>query len=321
MSFFIVFSCIVIILIVVSVYQKLTNAYCKSKVSLKGKTAIVTGGTAGMGLEIAKDFARRGARVIIVCPFEHEGENAREEIVRETKNENIVFQHLDLGSLKSVRKFANNVLKTEERLDILMNNAGVGIPADILTDDGLHLIMQINYFGHFLLTILLLPLLKKTGQSRVINTASVLHYVGTFDKQRWNSTGQYLIRVYGNSKYCLIPFSRELTRRLKGTGVVVNCVDPGAVGTRIFDSIRVPLIGIIARVGFYYAFKTAVEGAQTAIYASVDEAAGSVSGEYFKNCRQTRGVSSAYDDALASAVWKESVKCVQLSDEEYRKSF
>ncbi|KAG7301270.1 hypothetical protein JYU34_014183 [Plutella xylostella] len=274
-----------------------------------------------MGLEIAKDFAQRGARVIIVCPFEQEGENAREEIVTQTKNEEIVFQHLDLRSLKSVRKFANNVLKTEERLDLLVNNAGVGLPADTLTDDGLHLIMQINYFGHFLLTILLLPLLKKTGHSRVINTASVLHYIGNFDKQKWNSTGQYLIRVYGNSKYCLIPFSRELTRRLKGTGVVVNCVDPGAVGTGIFDSIRIPLIGIIARVGFHYAFKTAEEWAQTAMYASVDEAAGSVSGEYFKNCRQTRGVSSAYDDELASAVWKESVKCVQLSDEEYRKSF
>ncbi|CAH0699659.1 unnamed protein product [Spodoptera exigua] len=172
---FIVLTTVIIFALSLGLYQKSKNAVCTSRRRLDGKTVIVTGGTAGMGLHIATDLAHRGARVIVACPFKDEGTNARKQIVKETGNENVVYKHLDLGSLQSVRQFAADILKNEDRLDVLLNNAGVGIPGDFLTSDGMNFIMQVNYYGTFLLTLLLIPLLKKTGKpgeaSRIITTA------------------------------------------------------------------------------------------------------------------------------------------------------
>ncbi|XP_011550230.3 retinol dehydrogenase 11-like [Plutella xylostella] len=310
------------LLLLVARHQKRTNAMCTSTARLDGKTALVTGGTAGMGLEIAKDFAKRGARVIVVCPFEKEGVNGRKEIVAASGNENVVYQHLDLASLKSVRNFAQHILATEERLDILVNNAGVGIPATNDTEDGLNFIMQVNYFGHFLLTILLLPLLKKSKAGRIVNTASILHNLGfNLRVDHLNSNHWSKIWIYGKSKFCTIPFSRELTRRIKDSSVVVNSVDPGAVGTAIFHSVPIPFAGDIVSFFFKHSFKTPREGAQTAIYVAVDDTAGKISGELFKNCKLTRGVKWAYNDELAAKLWEESVKCVKLTKEELKECF
>ncbi|CAG9126925.1 unnamed protein product [Plutella xylostella] len=270
-----------------------------------------------MGLEIAKDFARRGAKVIIVCPFDEEGRHAKNLIEKETENKNVVFMNLDLGSFKSVRKFAEIILLKEYRLDILVNNAGVGIPGDFFTDDGLNFIMQVNFFGHFLLTVLLLPLLMKSAHSRIVNTSSVLHRFGEMDLKRLNSSGYYyLIQLYCNSKFCMIPFARALKKRLQGSGVVVNCVDPGLVGTRIWSSGRVPLVGHILTIICNVMFKTPMEGAQTAIHVAVDENAVSVSGELFKDCKIIKATTSAYSDKVADELWEESIKLVKLSQEE-----
>ncbi|KAG7299498.1 hypothetical protein JYU34_016460 [Plutella xylostella] len=257
---------IVIVILLVRVYQKCTNGVCTSEARLDGKTALVTGGTAGMGLEIAKDLARRGARVIIACPFEQEGHTAEAEIKSETQNDNVQYKHLDLASLKSVRKLASDILETENRLDILVNNAGVLTPGDFMTEDGINFIMQVNYFGHFLLTLLLVPLLKKSAPSRIVNTSSILHRGGIFRLDKINTTGFYYpSHVYCISKFCVVPFSTELTKRLVGTGVVANSIDPGAVGTHIFDTVKPKFVGDIIRVFFSYFYKTANEGAQTAI--------------------------------------------------------
>uniref|UniRef100_A0A2A4ITB8 Retinol dehydrogenase 11-like n=1 Tax=Heliothis virescens TaxID=7102 RepID=A0A2A4ITB8_HELVI len=316
----------VIIALSVSVYQKSTNAICTSRKRLEGKTVIVTGGTAGMGLHIATDLAHRGARVIIACPFEEEGTNARKQIIEETGNQNVVFKLLDLASLKSVRGFASDILKTEDRLDILLNNAGVGIPGDFLTADGMNFIMQVNYYGTFLLTLLLLPLLKKTGKpgeaSRIITTASVLHMVGLVDVNHLYKANHYWskIHIYGNSKICLVLFANELTKRLKGSNVVINNVDPGAVGTRIFDSTNM-IFGPMLTLMCLMFFKNPWQGAQTALHAALDTKAGEVSGQYFKNCEINKAVSRAYCDKTAKALWEESVRLVKLTDEELEQCF
>lgn len=286
---------------------------------------LVTGGTAGMGLEIATDLAHRGARVIIACPYEDEGNNARKQIVKETENENVVFKLLDLGSLKSVRKFAADILKTEDRLDVLINNAGIGVPGDFLTPDGMHVIMQVNYYGGFLLSLLLLPLLKKTGKpgepSRILLTTSVLHRIGRMDIDNLNKTRYwYRLQVYGNSKLCLILFGNELSKRLEGSHVVVNNVDPGAVGTRIHDSGN-KVAGLILKVLFNGMFKTTWQGAQTALHVALDKAAGEVSGGYFQNCETSRAVKRAYCDKTAKTLWEESVRLVQLTDDELDQCF
>lgn len=317
-----VIAFIIITGMVVGLYQKNTNQVCKSKKRYDGKTVLVTGGTTGMGLEIAADFAHRGARVIVACPFEDEGANGKARIIRSSGNENVVFKLLDLASLESVRRFCTDVLATEDRLDILINNAGVGIPVDFLTSDGINFIMQVNYFGAFLLTLLLLPLLRKSGKatepSRIVNTSSILHKFGKIDFDNWNRTKYHSkVRIYGNSKLCLTLFTRELSKRIKNSNVIVNSVDPGAVGTKIFSFTCGNFLSFI----FAILFKQPWEGAQTALYAATSLRAGKHSGEYFKNCALSRAVELAYDDKLVARVWEESLKLVRISDNEYEQCF
>ncbi|XP_045520208.1 retinol dehydrogenase 13-like [Pieris brassicae] len=312
---------ILVALTAFSVYHKVNTAVCTSNRRLEGKTAVVTGGTSGLGLVIAKDFAKRGAKVIVACPFEEEGTNARQQIIRESGNENVLFKYLDLSSLTSVREFVKEIQKTENRLDILVNNAGVGIPGDFLTKDGLNFIMQVNYYGHFLLTILLLPLLKKTGTksdpARIVNMSSLAHRYASSDVDNYNRAGYWLtIRTYCNSKLCLVFFSKELTRRLSDTNVVVNCSDPGYAATRIYNSAN-EFLGFLAITFILLFANTAFQGAQTAIYLGVDEAVKG-SGEYFKNCKQIAAASKANNETSIRKLWEQSLRLVKLSVEELR---
>ncbi|XP_050557046.1 retinol dehydrogenase 11-like isoform X2 [Spodoptera frugiperda] len=317
---------IIITALTLALYQKTTNAICLSRRRLDGKTVIVTGGTAGMGLHIATDLAHRGARVIVACPFEDEGTNARKQIVEETGNENVVYKYLDLGSLQSVRQFAADILKTEDRLDVLLNNAGVGMPWNLLTSDGMNFVMQVNYYGTFLLTLLLIPLLKKTGKpgeaSRIINTASVLHRIAKMEMENLNRINywNYKLRIYGNSKLCIVLFTHELSERLNGSNVVVNSVDPGFVGTRIFDALNIVIGFILTSISTLF-FKTPWEGAQTALYAALDEKSGEVSGTYFMNCRRYRASKQAHCSKTAKVLWEESVKLVKLTEDELGQCF
>lgn len=313
---------VILLLIAVGFYQKKTNGVCTSTKRLDGKTVIVTGGTTGMGLESATDFAARGARVIIACPFPEEGTYARKVILDKTGNDGVVFKLLDLASLSSVRQFAADIIKTEDRLDILLNNAGVGIPKDIHTADEMNFIMQVNYFGHFLLTLLLLPLLKKTGKpsepSRIINVSSFLHQIGNVNIDNLNRTGYWFkLQLYGTSKLCLVLFAHALTKRMKDYNVVINSVDPGAVGTRIFDSIN-KFCGTIVTFLFTNMFKTPREGAQTALHVALDSKAGEISGGFFKNCKLSRAINAAYDDELAESLWKESLRLVKYDEKSFR---
>ncbi|KAI5641909.1 short chain dehydrogenase domain-containing protein [Phthorimaea operculella] len=307
-----------LICILTRIYQKSTNAVCKSRKKLKGATVVVTGGTAGMGLEVARELAKREAKVIIACPFEQEGIEAQKTIIEDTGNKNVIFKHLDLASLKSVREFAKDILENEDRLDILINNAGVLMPDDIKTADGMSFVMQVNYFAQFLLTILLLPLLKKTGTptepSRIINMSSCTHIAGTINLEKINAIGYwYKWRIYANSKLCVAMFTRELSKRLTGSNVVVNSVDPGAVGTRIFDTCGV-IIGDFFRILFGTLFKTPWEGAQTALHVALDEKARKISGEYFKNCEVSRATRVVYDEEKCKELWDETVQLLKLDN-------
>ncbi|CAH0728034.1 unnamed protein product, partial [Brenthis ino] len=311
---------IIIVALITGLYQKSTNAICKSKKRLDGKTVIVTGGTAGMGLRIAVDLADRGARVIIACPFSNEGEEALRIIKEETESDNVMFELLDLSSIESIRKFAAIINKREKRLDILINNAGVGAVSEFITEDGMSFIMQVNYFGTVLLTLLLLSLLKKSGThsepARIVNTSSIAHYFGTMNFAKLNDIKHYYsIQLYSNSKLCLVLFSNELVKKLRGSNVVVNCVDPGAVGTGIFYCAGT-IFGYILVTLLNMLFKTPWEGAQTALHVALDKRAGNVTGGFFKNCKQTRARQSAYNEKKATELWEESMRLLKLSDEE-----
>ncbi|CAH0407546.1 unnamed protein product [Chilo suppressalis] len=297
--------------------KKLSYRVCVSKVRLDGKTCVVTGGTSGIGLEIAKDFAKRGARVIIACPFTPEGKDAKENIVKDSGNQEVVFKQLNLASLDSTRNFALEILRTEHRLDILINNAGIG-PSDKLTADGMLYTMQINYYGHFLLTNLLIPLLKKTGtledKSRIVNIASLLHRTGKYEYGNMNSPGiKSKLKSYSDSKLCLLLFAQELVRRLEGSNVIVHSVDPGGVATAIYEKGFGKSVGSLIKLWLNIFWKTPWHGAQTAIHAAVAESVRDTSGKLFRDCKEIAAHDSVYDTKAAKTLWDESEKLVQLN--------
>ncbi|XP_064072092.1 retinol dehydrogenase 11-like [Vanessa tameamea] len=149
---------------------------CTCAVSLLGKVVIITGANSGIGYHAALEIAAKGGRVILACRNEDKGLAARDRIITATGNSNVVYKHLDLSALDSVRRFANDVIATEDRLDVLINNAGMYGSRVKYTEDGILEGFQVNHFGHFLLTLLLSELLKKSKPSRIINVSSILHY-------------------------------------------------------------------------------------------------------------------------------------------------
>lgn len=223
--------------------------HCPFRILLTGKTAIVTGANTGIGLETAIELARRHARVILACRSAERGERAAVDVRRISGNQNVVFTHLDLASLESVRNFAEVILKREPRIDYLINNAGVSFSSYQKTKDGFEAHMGINHLGHFLLTNLLLPRLtlsasqsqKRTLVSwvpctRIVNVGSSLYKRSPeFDFAAMKSSvepeGYSASRAYSQSKLANILFTRALSRRLEGTNVCTNVLHPGVIFT------------------------------------------------------------------------------------------
>ncbi|XP_059046102.1 retinol dehydrogenase 11-like [Achroia grisella] len=313
LSSFILFN--IILLFFVFIFNKLTLGICKCSKHLVGKVVIVTGGNTGVGYETAKNLAERGARVILACRNDERGNTARDKIISDTGNQDVHYLNLDLASLKSVRYFAEKILKTEKRLDILVNNAGIYGSENVKTEDGLNLGMQVNYFGHFLLTNLLLPLLKASAPSRIINVSSLSHTTVKLNINNLNfeneTTKTYDVsKVYGTSKLCNVLMTTELARLLKGTKVTVNALNPGLVDTDIISTI--PWLNFIRPLIKPIMFKTVWEGAQTTIYLAVSPEVEDVSGYYYSDCRQKNTSLQAQNKDLANELWKISLKLVKL---------
>lgn len=210
---------------------KLLSSLDQIQVNNLTLTKIINTLNVGIGYETALDFAKRGAKVILACRDTNKAEAARYKIIEETGNEQILVKMLDLSSFKSVRTFAEDITKTEEHLDILVNNAGaVGIE-DEKSEDGHLLLMQINYYSHFLLTNLLIDLLKKSTPSRIVNvSSSAAKYPKNFNKY---TEFQGIYGTYSNSKLCQILFTKELSKKLQGTGITVYSLHPGVIKTEI----------------------------------------------------------------------------------------
>lgn len=240
-----------------------------------------------------------------------------DEIEKETGNKNLVVKKLDLGSQKSIREFAADVLKTESRLDVLIHNAGMALAFKGATsEDGIELTMATNHYGPFLLTHLLIDLLKKSAPSRIVIVASELYRFATVNLNNLNpihtKPAAYLYYV---SKYANIYFARELAKRLEGTGVTANSLHPGMIDTGIWRSVPFPLnypMKLLTK-GF---FKTPEQGAQTTIHLAVSEELNGVSGKYFMDCKESSLSAAASDMDKAAKLWEESAKIVKLANDE-----
>ncbi len=212
---------------------------CTSKAMLTGKVAIVTGANSGIGLETAVGLAKRGARVILACRNEKNGAEAEKLVRWRSKNNNVEFVMLDLSSLAAVRQFSNKVIQSENRLDILVNNAGVALTNHRKTKDGFEMHLGVNHLGHFLLTNLLIDLMKSSpGVSRVINVSSSLYkrsldcdlgQMNSSDPSRYHPRRPG--KAYSQSKLANILFTRSLSQRLDASDVCSYAAFPGLVMT------------------------------------------------------------------------------------------
>uniref|UniRef100_A0A8C2YPD8 Retinol dehydrogenase 14 n=1 Tax=Chinchilla lanigera TaxID=34839 RepID=A0A8C2YPD8_CHILA len=276
---------------------------------MRGKTVLITGANSGLGRATAAELLRLGARVIMGCRDRARAEEAAGQLRRELggpeEEDALVVKELDLASLRSVRAFCRELLQEEPRLDVLINNAGVFQCPYMKTEDGFEMQFGVNHLGHFLLTNLLLGLLKSSAPSRIVVVSSKLYKYGDINFEDLNSEASYNKSFcYSRSKLANILFTRELARRLEGTNVTVNVLHPGIVRTNLGRHIHIPLLAkpLFNLVSWAF-FKTPLEGAQTSIYLASSPEVEGVSGKYFGDCKEEELLPKAMDESVARKLW------------------
>ncbi|XP_041916792.1 retinol dehydrogenase 11-like [Alosa sapidissima] len=300
----------------ITIRRWMAGGICRSKARLDGRTALITGANTGIGKETAVDLAGRGARVILACRDMGRANQAADEIRKRSGNGNVVVKQLDLASLQSVRALAADVKASEERLDILINNAGIMMCPKWKTEDGFEMQFGVNHLGHFLLTNSLLDLLKKSAPSRVVNVSSLAHEKGKIHFDDINLDKDYNpMKSYRQSKLANVLFSQELAKRLEGTGVTVYSLHPGVIRTELGRHLW-PTIALWKRLFFQpliLFIKSPWEGAQTSIYCAVDESLQNTSGLYYSDCAPKQAAPQACDAAAATKLWDISASMVGLA--------
>ncbi len=276
-----------------------------------GDVALVTGASSGVGREVALDLAKRGYTVVMLCRNLLRGEEALKDIIEKSGNQSVHLMICNLGNISEVRVFAEDFKKRFQQLNILVNNAGVILPSRHTTKEGYEMQFAVNFLGPFLLTQLLLNLLKTSAPARIINVSSGAHKVGKIHFNDLQLEKKYtLFRAYAQSKLAITLFTYELARRLEGTGVTVNCLHPGAVATNM---------GINRKTGFGKTitkllkpfFLTPEQGAKTAIYLAVSPEVEKVSGQYFYKEKGVVTSKRSYDVGVAQKLWDVGLKLIE----------
>lgn len=316
-----------IFIFMVTVYllkRTCSGIYFLEEGRLDDKVIVVTGANSGIGYETALELARRGASVIVACRDRQRGLKAESSIKEATNSSAVRFRQLDLGSFKSIRTFAKTIKLEEESLYALINNAGVFWCDFSTTQDGFELNFGVNYLGHFLLTMLLLPLLSNCQYGgRVVTVSSIMHIFGRLDLNQLSvqKHNYNFVKAYSDSKLASVLFTKELTRRLKLSRVTTYCADPGIVSTNIgresklmgsyfYRVLLIPLRWLF--------FKSALGGSQTVLYCVCSSSPLKYSGSCFSECEHRRAWPSAVDEYTSSELWAESVKLANLSENDMK---
>lgn len=284
--------------------------------SLAGKTAVVTGATDGLGLETAVALARAGARVVMIGRNSAKTAAALSDVRRRSGSEGrggaVESLLCDLSSQASIRRLAAEVLARCPRLEILVNNAGTVSVERQLTADGIERTFAVNHLGYYLLTRLLYERIVASAPARIVNVASHEHHRGTLDFDDLGfERGYQILKAYARSKLGNVLFTRELAKRLPGTGVTVNALHPGGVATNIWSGAPAwtrPFFAIAKRLFMI----PPEEGARRIVYLAASPEVEGTTGLYFEENRPTLPSPLARDDALAARLWKESARLVHL---------
>ncbi|XP_028659760.1 retinol dehydrogenase 12 [Erpetoichthys calabaricus] len=293
-------------------FRNMFKGRWSSDIRLDGKTAIITGSNTGIGKETAQDLAQRGARIIMACRDMEKAEAAKKEISESSGNTNILVKRLDLSDTKSIREFAQQIHSEENQVNILINNAGVMMCPYLKTADGFELQFGVNHLGHFLLTYLLIDIIKKSAPARIINVSSMAHKWGNIMFEDINSEKSYdSLKAYSQSKLANVLFSRELAERLKGFNINVYSLHPGVVRTELGRHLSSASQFSMKLMRPFT--KSSVEGAQTSIYCAVAPELEKETGGYYSDCASTPCSRRGADDQLAKKLWDLSCQLLKIT--------
>jgi NAD(P)-dependent dehydrogenase (short-subunit alcohol dehydrogenase family) len=281
-------------------------------IDMRGKVCMVTGANAGIGRATALGLAKTGATVVMVCRNRDRGQEALARVQQESGNSSVRLLLADLSSQASIHRLATDFKALYPALHVLINNAGIIPRRRILTDDGLETQFAVNHLAYFLLTVLLLDVLKAGAPARIVNVSSQLHGRAPLDFDDLQSESGYnRTLVYARTKLANVLHTYELARMLEGTGVTANCLHPGVVATNLLaDATGLPrVIRFAARV-----VRASPEaGARTSLYLATSPEVEGVTGKYFARERAVPSSEASYDQPAARRLWRISEELTGLS--------
>ena len=278
--------------------------------AIEGKLCVITGATSGIGLITAERLAAKGARLVLVGRDPARGEAALARIKARAPRAEVSIHYADLSRLDALRTLAAS-LNALSRIDVLINNAGAMFWRRQVTADGLERTFALNHMAYFVLTALLRDKLA-SSPARIVNVASDAHRGARLDFGDLQSAHSYSgMRAYARSKLCNILFTRELARRLSGTGVTANCLHPGFVNSRFGDN-NPGLVGIGTRIAKQIFAIPPERGAETSVYLASSPDLEGKSGGYYDQCAPKTPSPEAQDDAAARRLWEESARIAGL---------
>jgi len=285
--------------------------FCNITKDLTGQVIIITGANTGIGKETARRLAYTGATIIFACRDQAKTLPVIQEIQQETKNSHLEFIRLDIGDLASIKEFVKEFQQRHQKLNILINNAGINIPERKLTKDGFECQFGINHLGPFYLTTLCLDTLKNSSPSRIINVASNAHEDAKINWEDLMSEKEYsMLPAYGQSKLATVLFTKELSRRLESSNVKVVCLHPGAVRTELTrDIAKKWIFKVILAIARPFQ-KSPEEGAQTTIYCALEDEEKLVGGAYYVDLKVKKENSLARNEENGRRMWEVSEKLI-----------
>lgn len=271
---------------------------------MKGQICLVTGATNGIGKQTALELARLGATVVLVARDQQRGEATLTEIAATTGNEHLELLLADFAVPASIRAMTEKFMARHDRLDVLVNNAGVHLAEREETAKGLEKTFAVNHLGYFMTTLLLWPCLVGGGPARVVNVSSDAHRQATldFDDLQTKHYGVGGFRAYARSKLANVLFTYELDRRRGQAPVAVNALHPGFIASG-FGRNNGGFVGLFMKVVVPHIAKTPAEGAATSVYLASSPDVAGVSGRYFVDCRPVKSSPASYDRDSAARLW------------------
>jgi len=276
--------------------------------SMQGKRILITGGNSGIGLVAAVELAKRGAELVLACRDSEKTAAALTQINAAAQTPAVNLP-VELASQQSVRALAADFLNQYDRLDVLINNAGIFPSKQQFTEEGFEMQFGVNHLSHFLLTNLLLDTIRVSAPARIITVTSMLHKRGRLDFDSFRGFDKYRAQAaYNQSKLANVLFGVELAQRLAGSGVTSNVLHPGGVNTDIVRDVPWLVRKILSLI-----FISPEEGAQTTIMLASDPALAEVSGHYYNQCKPDEYSPLADDAELRQRLWDISAEAVGLS--------